>query len=93
MIWDFIQNQVLGMKWLNELIGVLLEKAGLDISGKLGGSIHFFIYDVIKITILLCTLIYMISYIQSYFPPERSKKFWDDLRGWGQTVFLHCWVQ
>ena len=74
MIWDFIQNQILGMQWLNELIGTLLDKIGLDVSGKMGGSIHFFIYDVIKITILLCTLIYLISYIQSYFPPERSKK-------------------
>lgn len=83
MIWDFIQNQVLGMKWLNELIGILLEKAGLDISGKLGGSIHFFIYDVIKITILLYTLIYVISYIQSYFPPERSKKILGRFKGIG----------
>lgn len=83
MIWDFIQNQVLGMKWLNELIGILLEKAGLDISGKFGGSIHFFIYDVIKITILLCTLIYVISYIQSYFPPERSKKILGRFKGIG----------
>lgn len=83
MIWEFIQNQVLGMKWLNELIGVLLEKVGFDISGKLGGSIHFFIYDVIKITILLCTLIYMISYIQSYFPPERSKKILGRFKGTG----------
>ena len=81
MIWDFIQNQILGMKWLNQLIGVLLEKMGLDISGKLGGSIHFFIYDVIKITILLCSLIYMISYIQSYFPPERSKKILGRFKG------------
>lgn len=83
MIWEFIQNQVLGMKWLNELIGILLEKVGFDISGKLGGSIHFFIYDVIKITILLCTLIYMISYIQSYFPPERSKKILGRFKGIG----------
>ena len=83
MIWDFIQNQILGMKWLNELIGILLGKVGLDISGKLGGSIHFFIYDVIKITILLCTLIYMISYIQSYFPPERSKKILGRFKGIG----------
>ena len=74
MIWDFIQNQILGMKWLNELTGTLLGKVGLDISGKLGGSVHFFIYDVIKITILLCTLIYMISYIQSYFPRSEAKK-------------------
>lgn len=83
MIWAFIQNQVLGMKWLNELIGILLEKAGLDISGKLGESIHFFIYDVIKITILLCILIYVISYIQSYFPPERSKKILGRFKGIG----------
>ena len=83
MIWDFIQNQILGMKWLNGLIGILLGKVGLDISTKLGGSIHFFIYDVIKITILLCTLIYMISYIQSYFPPERSKKILGRFKGIG----------
>ena len=83
MIWDFIQNQILGMQWLNELIGTLLSKIGLDVSGKLGGSIHFFIYDVIKITILLCTLIYMISYIQSYFPPERSKKILGRFKGIG----------
>lgn len=74
MIWDFIQNQLLGMNWLNDLIGRLLETAGLDISSRMGGSIQFFLYDVLKITILLCILIYVISYIQSYFPPERSRK-------------------
>ncbi|MBQ8802100.1 MAG: permease [Tyzzerella sp.] len=83
MIWNFIQNQILGMKWLNELIGTLLGKVGLDISSKLGGSIHFFIYDVIKISILLCTLIYMISYIQSYFPPDRSKRILGRFKGIG----------
>ncbi len=83
MIWNFIQDQILGMKWLNELIGNTLEKLGLDISGKLGDSIQFFIYDVIKITILLCVLIYMISYIQSYFPPERSKKILGRFKGIG----------
>ena len=83
MIWDFIQNQLLGMQWLNEIIGVLLGKSGLDVSSKLGGSIHFFIYDVIKITILLCTLIYIISYVQSYFPPERSKKILGRFKGIG----------
>ena len=81
MIWNFIEEQILGMKWLNELIGTVLGKIGLDISGKLGGSIHFFIYDVIKITILLCMLIYVISYIQSYFPPERSKKILGRFKG------------
>ena len=83
MIWDFIQNQVLGMKWLNDLVGTLLGRVGLDVTEKLGGSLHFFIYDVIKITVLLCTLIYMISYIQSYFPPERSKKILGRFKGIG----------
>ena len=70
MIWGFIQNQMLGMKWLNELIGKILTVVGLDVNSRLGGSIQFFIYDVLKITVLLCFLIYVISYIQSYFPPE-----------------------
>lgn len=74
MIGDFIMNQLLGMKWLNQLISSLLELIRIDTSGKIGGSIQFFLYDVIKITILLCVLIFIISYIQSYFPPERSKK-------------------
>lgn len=73
-MWSFIQDQILGMKWLNELIGEVLTNLGLDMTSKLGGSLQFFIYDVIKITILLCVLIFIISYIQSYFPPERSKK-------------------
>lgn len=81
MIWNFIADQILGMKWLNELIGNILEKLGLDITSKLGGSIQFFIYDVLKITILLCVLIYMISYIQSYFPPERSRKILGHFKG------------
>ena len=73
MIWDLIQNEILGMRWLNELIGDLLGLVGVNVTDKLGGSIYFFIYDVIKITILLCTLIYIISYIQSYLqqhPPS-----------------------
>lgn len=74
MIWMFIQEQVLGMKWLSVLIGQLLNAIGLDTSGKLGGSIQFFIYDVIKIVFLLCVLIFIISYIQSFFPPERVQK-------------------
>ena len=73
-MWSFIQDQILGMKWLNELIGEVLTNLGFDMASKLGGSLQFFIYDVIKITILLCVLIFIISYIQSYFPPERSKK-------------------
>lgn len=70
----FIQDEILGMNWLNTLIGNLMSMIGIDIQSKIGASIHFFIYDVIKITVLLCFLIFFISYIQSYFPPERSKK-------------------
>ena len=72
--WDFFQNEILGMAWLNRIIGSLLNALGLDTSGKIGGSINFFIYDMIKIMVLLCFLIFIISYIQSYFPPERTKR-------------------
>ena len=73
-MWTFIQDQIFGMKWLKVLIGNLLNALGLDINGRIGGSIQFFIYDVIKIVVLLCALIFIISYIQSFFPPERTKK-------------------
>lgn len=65
----FIQDQLLGMKWLEKMLDDLLSTVGIDTAGKLGGSIHFFLYDVVKITLLLCILIFIISYIQSYFPP------------------------
>ena len=73
-IWDFFQGQILGMKWLNSIIGNGLSAMGLDLNNRWVGSIQFFVYDVIKIILLLCFLIFIISYIQSYFPPERSKK-------------------
>ena len=82
-IWDFFQNQILGMKWLNELIGGGLSAVGLDTSNRWIGSIQFFVYDVIKIVVLLCFLIFIISYIQSYFPPERSKKILGRFHGIG----------
>ena len=82
-VWNFIQNQILGMKWLNEVIGSLLSSLGLDTASRWGGSVQFFVYDVIKITILLCLLIFIISYIQSYFPPERSKKILGRFHGIG----------
>ena len=72
-MWDFIQDEIFGMKWLNRLIGSLLNACGLDTESKLGGSLQFFIYDTIKIMLLLGFLIFMITYIQSYFPPERTK--------------------
>lgn len=86
MVWEFIQNQVLGMKWLNELVANGLSAVGVDVSSRIGGSIQFFIYDVIKITVLLCFLIFVISYIQSYFPPERSKKILGRFHGIGANV-------
>lgn len=87
MIWDFIQDEILGMRWLNALIGNMLSSAGLDLDSGLGGSIWFFLYDVIKITVLLCFLIFLISYIQSYFPPERSKKILGRFHGiWANCI-------
>ena len=80
-MWTFIQEQILGMKWLNVLIGKLLNTLGLDTTEKIGGTVQFFIYDVIKIVVLLCTLIFIISYIQSYFPPERTKKILGKFHG------------
>lgn len=83
MIGQFITDQILGMKWLNALIGKLLSALGLDTAGRIGGSVQFFLYDVIKITVLLCVLIFVISYIQSYFPPERSRKIMGRFHGIG----------
>lgn len=85
-MWQFIQNQVLGMKWLNELIGKGLSALGLDVGGRLGGSVQFFLYDVLKITALLCFLIFIISYIQSYFPPERSRRILGQFHGAGANI-------
>ena len=83
LVWDFIQNQVLGMKWLNELIGRGLAALGLDTAGRVGGSIRFFLYDTVKIMVLLGVLILVISYIQSFFPPERTKRILGRFRGLG----------
>lgn len=82
-IWTFIQDQVLGMQWLNQLIGQGLSAIGLDITGRVGGSIQFFLYDTIKIMVLLGFLILVISYIQSYFPPERTKRILGRFHGIG----------
>lgn len=87
MIWNFIQEQMLGMKWLSVLIEKLLTFCGIDTATKIGGSVHFLIYDLLKIIILLCLLIYIISYIQSFFPPERSKKILGQFRGiWANCI-------
>lgn len=86
MIWEWIQNQILGMQWLRAMIGKGLSALGLDLTSRVGGSVWFFLYDIVKITILLCLLIFIISYIQSYFPPERSKKILGRFRGIGANI-------
>lgn len=85
-MWEFIQDQILGMRWLNVLIGQALTAVGLDIGSKIGGSLQFFIYDTIKITVLLCVLIFLISYIQSFFPPERSRRIMGRFNGIGANT-------
>ena len=82
-MWSFIQDEILGMHWLNCLIGKLVELAGLDLASRIGGSIQFFVYDTIKIMVLLGFLILLISYIQSYFPPERTKRILGRFHGVG----------
>ena len=85
-VWAFFQNEILGMHWLSRLIGTILNACGLDTASPIGGSIQFFIYDTIKIMVLLGVLILMISYIQSYFPPERTKKILGRFHGIGANL-------
>ena len=85
--WDFFQNEVLGMGWLSRLISTVLNTCGLDTTSRVGGTIQFFIYDTIKIMVLLGVLILIISYIQSYFPPERTKKILGRFQGiWANII-------
>lgn len=84
--WSFVQDEILGMNWLNRLIASLLNACGLDTEGRIGGSVLFFLYDMIKIMVLLGVLILIISYIQSYFPPERTKKILGRFHGVGANV-------
>lgn len=86
-VWRFLQDQILGMKWLDALLGNALSLVGLNTASRVGGSIQFFLYDAIKITVLLCLLIFFISYIQSYFPPERSKRILGRFHGiWANII-------
>ena len=85
-MWAFLQNQVLGMAWLQELYKLLLVQAGVPVDSRLGGSLLFFLFDVTKITLLLCVLIFSISYIQSFFPPERSRNIMTRFHG----VWANC---
>ena len=86
-IWDFFQTEILGMSWLNRLISTLLNACGLDTTSRIGGSVRFFIYDTVKIMVLLGFLILIISYIQSFFPPERTKKILGHFHGiWANII-------
>src|SRR5690554_5296074 len=73
-IFQWLNDQLLKMQWLDYLVGQLVDALGLDAVTRVGGSVHFFIYDVIKIFILLSVLVFAISYTQSFFPPERTKR-------------------
>jgi uncharacterized membrane protein YraQ (UPF0718 family) len=85
-IWEFFQNQVLGLRWLNDLVGSVLSSFGLDTGGRIGASLQFFLYDLMKILFLLSVLIFVISYIQSHFPPERTKRILGRFKGIGANV-------
>ena len=86
-VWDFVQNEVLGMQWLSRLIGSALSACGVDPAGRVGGSILFFLYDTVKIMVLLGVLILVISWIQSYFPPERTKRILGRFHGlWANCI-------
>ncbi len=85
-MWTFIQEQILGMHWLNELVGRLLSALGLDLGSRWVGSLRFFLYDAVKITVLLCALIFVVSYIQSFFPPERSRRIMGRFHGLGANL-------
>ncbi len=81
IIWDFFQKQILGLRWLNSLIGNLLQLLGMNSGTKLYSALQFFMYDSVKIFFLLSVLIFIISYIQSYFPPERTRKILGGIKG------------
>lgn len=81
MLWSFIQTQILGMKWLSDAVSLALSSMGLDVNSAAVGSVHFFVYDTVKISILLCVLIFCVSYIQTFFPPERSKRIMGCFKG------------
>lgn len=91
LVWEWIQTQLLGMQWLSDLVGTGLERMGLDLTSRLGGSIQFFLYDVGKISLLLVTLIFAVSYVQSYFPPQRAAGSWGGSGDCRPMCLGHCW--
>lgn len=85
---EFILKQILGMQWLNDLVGDLIQFifGQTFLESQFGNALQFFFFDFIKIGILLCVLIFLISYIQSYFPPERTKKILSRYHGIGANT-------
>ncbi len=86
MLWNFLQTQVLGMKWINDIAGYIVSFTGIDVSSALGRSVQFFLFDTVKISVLLCVLIFCVSYIQTFFPPERSKRIMCRFRGFTANI-------
>ena len=78
---QFIQGEILRMDWLSRLFRDALEHIGIATESRIGGSLHFFLYDCVKITVYLCVLIFAISYVQSFFPPERTKRIMGRFHG------------
>ena len=93
LAWDFFQNQILGMKWLNTLTGRLLSSLGVDITGRWGGAVQFFIYDTIKIFVLLSVLISASPTSRASFRPSAPKRFSDGSTALGRTHWRLCWGQ
>lgn len=86
-MFAWLNNQLLKMEWLSNLVWQLVEGVfGLDAQSRLGGSLHFFLYDVVKIFILLSVLIFCISYVQSFFPPERTRKILGRFKGLSANI-------
>ena len=85
-MWQFISEQIIGMRWLSDLFGALLSSIGLDVESRFGSALRFFLYDVVKITFLLCLLVFLISFVQSFFPPERSKRILGRFDGVGANI-------
>ena len=85
-VFIWMNDQLLRMQWLSDLVTAGVQAVGLDPASRIGGSVQFFVYDVIKIFILLSVLIFVISYVQSYFPPERTRRILGGRSGIGANI-------
>jgi len=85
-VFTWLNDQLLRMQWLSDLVTSGVQALGLDPATRIGGSVQFFVYDVIKIFILLSVLIFAISYVQSYFPPERTRRILGGRSGIGANI-------